>query len=338
MVSYLTQLISGFSIFSAVILLFAYLFFLPNMRKNLVGKISCAALLISISGLQFGHFLHFSNGTDLLNERVYLYLLLFVPMTFYFFSRVVLFPETNLHKHHFLHLLPLLIGLFAPLSVIPVAAFLIGTGYTFWFAKIVFRLREQRNRFKFEIFFGLLFALMALLALLLGLSIPYIDHAIFYSAYAGSIGIAMLLVTAAIIIFPELLSDIADITEMAYSNSTLGGLDVKSIEVSLEKLMSEDKVYQNENLSLSILAEMLGVTSHQLSELINTQFGFGFPRFIREKRVSKAKHMLLNEPSASVLSIGMATGFKSQSNFYSAFREITGMSPGNYRKNLTVDS
>jgi AraC-like DNA-binding protein len=308
------------------------------MRKNLVGKISCAALLISISGLQLGHFLFFSNGADLLNDRVYLYLLLFVPMTFYFFSRVVLFPETKLHMHHFLHLLPLLIGFLVPLSIIPVTAFLIGTGYTFWFARIVFQLRAQRNRFKFEIFFGLLFALMALLALLLGFSIPYIDHAIFYSAYAGSIGIAMLLVTAAIIIFPELLRDISDITEIAYSNSTLGSLDINSIEVSLDKLMLEDKIYQNENLSLSILAEMLGVTSHQLSELINTQFGYGFPRFIREKRVSEAKQMLLDEPSASVLSVGMATGFKSQSNFYSAFREITGMSPGNYRKNTTSDS
>ena len=333
MVAYLTQLIAGFSIFSAAILLFAYLFFLPDMRKNLVGKISCTAILMAISGLQLGHFLHFSNGVDLLNNRIYLYLLLFVPMTFYFFSRVVLFPETKLHTHHLLHFLPLLIGLFAPLSVIPVIAFLIGTVYTFWFARIVFQLRGQRNRFKFEIFFGFMFALMALLALMLGLSIPYIDHTIFYSSYACSIGIAMVLVTAAVIIFPELLRDIADITELAYSNSTLGGVDIDSIKATLEMLMSDDKVYQNENLSLTILAEMLGVSSHQLSELINTQYGCGFPRFIREKRVSEAKQMLLNEPSASVLSIGLATGFKSQSNFYSAFREITGMSPGNFRKN-----
>ena len=335
MISFFTQLIAGFSIFSAAILLFAYLFFLPDMRKSVVGKLACATLLISLSGLQFGHYLYFSEGVDLLNDRRYLYLLLFVPITFYFFSRVVLFPDAKLHLYHILHLIPLIIGILSPLKAIPVIAFLIGTGYTFWFARIVFQLRGQRSRFKFEIFFGVLFALMALLALILGLSIPYIDHTIFFSAYAGSIGIAMLLVTAAVIIFPELMSDIVEITEAAYANSTLSGVNVDALRISLERLMNEDKVYQNEDLSLNTLAEMLDISGHQLSELINTQFDCGFPRFIREQRVAEAKEMLVNEPSASVLSIGMSTGFKSQSNFYSAFRDITGMSPGNFRKSIS---
>ena len=38
------------------------------------------------------------------------------------------------------------------------------------------------------------------------------------------------------------------------------------------------------------------------------------------------------EPSASVLSVGLSVGFTSQSNFYEAFREIEGMTPGQYRK------
>ncbi len=337
MISNFVQLIAGFSIFSAAIFLFAYLFFLPSIRKNVISKISCAALLVSLSGLQYWHYLFFSNDADLLNNRGYLYLLLFVPMTFYFFSRVVLFPDSKLSPYHFLHFIPVVIGLFLPIKIIPVIAFLIGTGYTFWIARIIFQLRAQSSRFKFEIFFGSLFALMALLALVLGLSVPYINHTIFFGAYASSIGIAMLLVTASVIIFPELLSDIVEITEATYAKSTLGGINVDSVRASLEKLMNEDKVYQNESLSLSMLAEMLDINSHQLSELINTHYNYGFPRYIRERRVTEAKNMLTNEPNASVLSIGLANGFKSQSNFYSAFREITGMSPGNYRKNLDSD-
>ena len=336
MISVITQLIVGFSIFSAFILLLAYLFFLPDMRKSKIAKLACAALLVSLSGLQFGHYLYFSEGTDLLGDHRYLYLLLFVPVTFYFFSRVVLLPDAKLHFYHALHFIPVIVGALAPLSAIPVIAFLIGTGYTFWFARIVFQLRGKRSRFKFEIFFGVLFALMALIALILGLSIPYIDHTIFFSAYAGSIGIAMILVTAAVIIFPELMSDIVEITEATYAKSTLIGVDIDSLLASLEGLMDVDKVYQNENLSLNTLAEMIDISGHQLSELINTQFNCGFPRFIRERRVAQAKKMLTNEPSASILSIGLATGFKSQSNFYAAFREITGMSPGNFRKSHRI--
>ncbi|MGE8357156.1 MAG: helix-turn-helix domain-containing protein, partial [Microvirgula sp.] len=38
------------------------------------------------------------------------------------------------------------------------------------------------------------------------------------------------------------------------------------------------------------------------------------------------------EPSASVLSVGLSVGFSSQSTFYEAFREIEGMTPGQFRK------
>ena len=41
---------------------------------------------------------------------------------------------------------------------------------------------------------------------------------------------------------------------------------------------------------------------------------------------------LLAEPSASVLSVGLSVGFTSQSNFYEAFREIAGTTPGQFRK------
>jgi len=42
--------------------------------------------------------------------------------------------------------------------------------------------------------------------------------------------------------------------------------------------------------------------------------------------------MLVNETKASVLSIGLAAGFTSQSTFYAAFSQIVGASPGNFRK------
>jgi len=96
-------------------------------------------------------------------------------------------------------------------------------------------------------------------------------------------------------------------------------------------LMTESKIYQNDNLSLSLLAESMSLNSHQLSELINTGYGVSFSRYIREKRVELAKNLLINEPKSSVLAISLETGFKSQSNFYAAFKEITGKSPGAYR-------
>ncbi|GAB6418818.1 hypothetical protein bcgnr5380_63250 [Bacillus cereus] len=58
----------------------------------------------------------------------------------------------------------------------------------------------------------------------------------------------------------------------------------------------------------------------------------GLPRYVRERRVAAAKSMLVAEPNASILAVGMDTGFKSSSTFYAAFKEVTGQSPGDYRK------
>jgi len=173
---------------------------------------------------------------------------------------------------------------------------------------------------------------MALMALGLGLALPYLDHHIYYTLYSNSVALAMLLIVAALIFFPQLLGDILEITELAYAKSKLGGINTQSKIDELERLMSVEKHFQNEELSLANLADVMELTSHQLSELINTHYGHGFPRFIREHRVHEAKKLLISEPKASVLSISMAIGFRTQSNFYTAFKEITGDSPGQYRK------
>jgi len=80
------------------------------------------------------------------------------------------------------------------------------------------------------------------------------------------------------------------------------------------------------------VASQLSLSSHQLSELINAEFGRGFSQYIREHRIQHAKRQLLAEPKASVLSIGLASGFTSQSSFYTAFGQIVGQSPGKFRE------
>ena len=95
--------------------------------------------------------------------------------------------------------------------------------------------------------------------------------------------------------------------------------------------MQQETVYTQSDLDLPGLAKAVGLSSHQLSELINSRLGKNFSRYLREHRVEAAQKMLLNEPSASVLSVGLSVGFTSQSNFYDAFREITGMTPGKFR-------
>jgi len=331
MVQQITIFLIGFTILASIILLVAYLFFLPDMRKNAGSKMACLIMLATLSGLQWHHYQYFSWGVEVLDSRFYLALLLMAPPAFYAFSRVVLFVDERDNWTTWLHFGWVLIAPIQPVDNIPVIAFVVGTGYTFWFSRVVYGLRDQRAHFQFEMFFFGMFALMALLALLLGLSLPFINHEFFYTSYASSIGIAMVFVVGALVIFPDLVNDIMVITERAYAKSKLGGVDIDAAQSRLEELMFTDNVYQNENLGLAALAGLVNLTSHQLSELINTRYGMGFPRYIRERRVEAAKKLLVAEPNTSILAISMMTGFKSQSNFYTAFNQATGESPGSFR-------
>jgi len=322
----------GFSIVAAPILLVAYLFFLRDMGKSNLGYIACIALLLAMTGLQVYHWLFLQTGLEPFDHRSYVLLQLATPPAFFFFSREVLVPGSTRSPLYFLHLVPLAAGPFLPLTWIPTISFVLGAGYSAWFAMFVFGLRRHVHRYLFELFFFCYFAVLAIVMLVLATSAKNLGNDVFYLAYALFTGASFVLVTAAMIWFPEILADMSDAAHLAYASSTLSSVDVDARLTDLKRLMRDDKLYENENLSLSMLADAIDLSPHQLSELINTHFGYGFSRYVREHRVDAARRLLRADPSASVLSISLATGFRSQSNFYSAFREITGMSPGAWRK------
>lgn len=328
----ITTLVIGFSLFSAPVLLLAYVFFLKDMQKTAFGMASCSVLLLVLVGLQLEHLAFLELGREPLATRRYAILLLGAPPAFYFFSREILLPDTPLTAWHVLHVVPLMLGVFLPVENVAPIAFSIGSGYTIWFARLVFGLRRHGARFRFEMFFFGLFAVTAVSVVILVFLLPWVSSALFYIAYANAIGLTLLLIVAALIAFPELLGDISDAARIAYAATTLANLDVEAKLVAVESLMKNDRLYQNEALNLATLAEAAELSGHQLSELINTRFACGFSRYVREHRVAEARRLLETDRSASVLSIGMTVGFRSQSNFYTAFREITGESPGAYRK------
>lgn len=328
-----TLLIIGFSVFAAAILLVAYLLFLPNMQKTVAGKLACAVLLLAQSGLQFYHFGYLMFGvSDLFDHRLYVMLLLVTPPAFYFFSRELLLPDPDWSKWQSLHAVPLLLSAFIPVNILLPIAFTIGAGYSIWVARIVYGMRRNVGRFRFEMFFFGLFAILAVLVLVLFVLVPYLNESIFYVAYANFTGIALLLIVAALIVFPELLDDITEVARITYAKTTLGDIDVDAKVRELEHAMVVDRLYQDEELNLKTAAEAIGLSGHQLSELINTHYGQGFSRYVRERRIAAAKQLLLEDRQASILSISMATGFRSQSNFYAAFKDIAGVSPGQYRE------
>lgn len=228
--------------------------------------------------------------------------------------------------------------LIPPAWAVPVSL-AVGTAYALHLGVLVHRLRATRRWFRVELPVVLAFAAMGLAVGVAGALTPRVlPWESFALAYSLQMAAGFLLVTALLLLVPDLATKTQEAVATSYAQSSLGKVDVAAAAERLSMLFDVEQLYRDEDLGLAKLARRIDLSPHQLSELLNVRFGEGFSKFVRRHRVSAAQRMLIDEPRASVLSVGLAVGFGSQSTFYAAFRELTGLVPGEFRRqNLPSD-
>ncbi|HSX59363.1 MAG TPA: helix-turn-helix domain-containing protein [Tahibacter sp.] len=328
----LTVLAVGFSVGSALLLIAAGLGGYGPTGQDATARAHGLVLLASLAALQGAHAAQLLEGTPLFDRPVYVALLFVAAAAFHRFFTAALQPPAPPRWWRALHYAPLALAFVLPGRIAVPLAFAFGTAHALLLLRLVHRLRSQRRHFRVEAAAFAGFAAIAALVLALGLAASWVGERAYVVGYALLIAVGFWLALWLLLRHPDLPGRAADAVRSAYANSTLARVDKDAALARLARLFTEDKVYADENLSLASLAELMELTPHQLSELINTAFGVGFSRHVREHRVAAAQRLLLAEPDASVLSVGLSVGFTSQSNFYAAFREITGEVPGRYRK------
>jgi AraC-like DNA-binding protein len=322
----------GFSLCAAVLLALAGATVYADAQPAPIARLSGIALLAVLAALQVAHGQWLLQHGGWAGTPVYVALLFAAAAAFFVFFRGALAPRESERASHLLAWALVPLAFVLPVRIALPLAFVAGVAFAAWLAVLVHRLRLQRARFRLERGVFAAHAAIALAVLLLGLASPWIGLDAFFLAYAILIGIGLFASLYLLLRFPDLPARAVEAVATAYAVSSLSRVDRDAALARLARAMDEDKAWLDENLGLASLAAQVGLTPHQLSELVNTQFGVGFSRFVRGHRVEAARRMLLAEPDASVLSIGLAVGFTSQSNFYAAFREITGEVPGRYRR------
>ncbi len=116
-----------------------------------------------------------------------------------------------------------------------------------------------------------------------------------------------------------------------YQRSALDAKRSERIAGKIQRAMEADKLYQNPNLSLGMLANHLSISSHYISQTLNTQMGESFFEYINRWRALDAEKAL-RETTQTVLQIAYDSGFNSRSAFYNAFNKRYGCAPAAYRK------
>src|SRR5262249_18029533 len=103
----------------------------------------------------------------------------------------------------------------------------------------------------------------------------------------------------------------------------------------LEHLMTVERVYRQESLSIGILAVKLGMPEHRLRILINQELGYrNFSAFLNRYRIDQAKAALPDpgQVDVPVLTIALDAGFRSITPFNRAFKADTGLTPTEFRQ------
>lgn len=128
---------------------------------------------------------------------------------------------------------------------------------------------------------------------------------------------------------------------LLFINRHIKRYDKQSIGTNslLQKKMSEVAIYLTENyrsrISLKQVAERFFITPCHLSRSFKKATGFSFIEYVNSIRVKEAQK-LLKKTNSSVMRIAELTGFDSQTHFGRVFKNLTGMSPLQYRKRSRI--
>ncbi len=120
-------------------------------------------------------------------------------------------------------------------------------------------------------------------------------------------------------------------------------LAVETIEPLKNRLlekMDAEKPYLDSDLNLSGLSKQMGLSVHEMSELVNEGFGENFARFVNRYRVEESKRLLLSTKHGHLNMVGIAfeAGFNSKTAFNTTFKKITGVSPSEFRSQVDISN
>lgn len=129
--------------------------------------------------------------------------------------------------------------------------------------------------------------------------------------------------------------------EKAETESGQAGQDVKlhSFEKEynaqlferIQQLVVQKKLYLNPDLKIGDIADALQANEKEISKAINDVRDRRFTSYINDFRIELAKELLVSHPHDSIKEITFRSGFSSQPQFQRKFKELTGLTPEQFR-------
>lgn len=122
--------------------------------------------------------------------------------------------------------------------------------------------------------------------------------------------------------------------KIKYQKSALSPGQMQAIHQQLSRLMQQEKLYKNPELTLAEVSQQLQVHPNILSQVINSAEQKSFFDYVNQLRVEEFKQLSAqpNSQQYTLLSLAFECGFNSKTAFNRNFKKVTGLSPSDYIK------
>lgn len=123
-----------------------------------------------------------------------------------------------------------------------------------------------------------------------------------------------------------------------YANSDMDRASSENHLKQLKILFENEHLYLDSDLNLKQTAEKIGISSRDLSQVINENEKKNFSEFVNCYRIQKAKKLLIDSQYAheKIATIAYDCGFGNVTSFNLAFKAATQLTPSQYRKQLGI--
>jgi len=133
----------------------------------------------------------------------------------------------------------------------------------------------------------------------------------------------------------EVVDEVLDIPEKPKKRYAKSGLTTEKAEiifVKLNQIMATKKLFLNNELTLSQLAEALEIPSNHLSQVINEKGNKNFYTYINTLRVNEFIRIskLPENKNLTLIAMAYESGFNSKSTFNKHFKAVIGKTPQEY--------
>lgn len=126
-------------------------------------------------------------------------------------------------------------------------------------------------------------------------------------------------------------------TSLQASKNQLDKSQLQKIGDELTRVFEKERIYREQKLTLSKLAERINTPQYLLRKAIQQLYDKNFNDFINEYRIAELCDQLQKENKYTIEAMASEVGFTSNSTFYEAFRKVTGCTPAEYRKKIASD-